>query len=346
MSYCINCGTSESVAQKFCPVCGAASALASTQPGFSGGEARVLVGIDLNPPRQSRWSVLFRFFLWLPLVMVLAVIWLAAFFVVVAAWFSALFTKRVPDGMQRFLTMALRFHANVLAYEFLLIPRWPGITLNQKVNDQVRIEVNHTELRRTAVFFRLILAIPALIVQEAVSLGSYPLLVVMWVWGIVTGQESRALHQALALVLRFSIRYQAYLLLLTPTQPFKGFFGDENESGVNTSATLDANALPTNWRVEKATKVLVVVALILSVPMSALQRTENWGSRCRTSTSTVCTSLASRTPVSVVALAQPTKMATTSATVQYGQPRRLLWAHVSKHNDFAWPRTGSERRGD
>jgi len=37
-------------------------------------------------------------------------------------------------------------------------------------------------LRQTAVFFRFILVFPALIVQEAVSLGSYPLLLVMWVW--------------------------------------------------------------------------------------------------------------------------------------------------------------------
>jgi hypothetical protein len=267
----------------------------------------------------------------------LAVIWLAAFFVVVAAWFTALFTKRVPEDMQRFLTKVLRFHANVLAYEFFLIPRWPGITLNEKVNDQVRIEVDHTELRRSAVFFRLILAIPALIVQEAVSLGSYPLLAVMWVWGIVTGRESRALHQALALVLRFSIRCGAFQLLLTPTQPFRGFFGDENESDVYTSVPLDASALPTHWRVEKSAKVLVVVALILSVPLSALQRSENSALRCHTSTSTSCVSLASRTSDGFVALARPTGMVTTSATVQYGQAPRLLWTYVSKHNDSARP---------
>jgi hypothetical protein len=339
MSYCIKCGTQESVGQKFCPVCGAASASVSAQPGISGGEARVLIALDLNPPRQSRWSVLLRLFLLLPLVFVLVAIWIAAFFVAIAAWFAALFTKRVPDRMQQFLTKALRFHANVLAYEFLLIPRWPGVTFNEKVNDQVRIEVDHTELLRTAVFFRFILAFPALFVQEAVSLGSYPLLVVMWVWGIVTGQESRALHQALALMLRFTVRLGAYLLLLTPTQPFRGFFGDGNDSGANTSATLDTGTLPTNWRVIQSAKVLVVVALILSVPMYAIQRAENSARRCRTSTSPGCTVLAPRVTHSVVALVRPTGSTTTSGTFQYGQARRLLWADVSKHNDSARPRT-------
>jgi hypothetical protein len=324
MSYCIKCGTQEGVGQKFCPVCGAASAIASAPRGFSGREARVLLGINLDPSRQSRWSVLFRFLLLLPLIFVLVAIWIAALCVSVAAWFNALFTGRVPDGMQQFLTKALRFNANFMAYEFLLIPRWPGITLNEKANDQVRIEVDHTELRRTAVFFRAILAIPALIVQEAVSLGMYPLVLVMWVWGIITGREPRALHQALALLLRFTIRVQAYLLLLTPTQPFEGFFGDENLLG-NTYAAPDARTLPTTWMVIKPAKVLVVIALILSVPLYVLQRSEHPVSWCHSSISTGCMSLPSRAPGHVVAVARPIGVTTASATHQDGQPRRLLW---------------------
>jgi hypothetical protein len=147
-------------------------------------------------------------------------------------------------------------------------------------------------------------------------------------------------------MLRYSLRYQAYLVLLTPTQPFKGFFGDENESGSDTSDTHGASTLPTNWRVIKSAKVLVVIALILSVPMYALQRVENSAVNCRNSTSTSCLSLASRAPERFVALAQPISVANISATVRYGQSRRLFWANVSKHNDSARPRTGSERRGD
>jgi hypothetical protein len=324
MSYCINCGTEDAVGQKFCPVCGAASTLASALGGPPGGEARVLVGINLNPPRQSRWSILFRFILLLPLSFVLVAIWVAALFVSIAAWFAALFTKRVPDGTQRFLTKALRFNANVMAYEFLLIPRWPGITLNEKANDQVRIEVDHVELRQTAVFFRFILVFPALIVQEAVSLGSYPLLLVMWVWGIITGREPRALHQALALMIRFTLRLEAYLLLLTPTQPFKGFFGDESDISVYDPVAPDANTLPTLWKVIQPAKVLLVIALILSVPLYALQRHEQSVSWCFSSQSPSCMSLPLPVPDSHVALARPIAVATSIAALSSDPARGLL----------------------
>jgi hypothetical protein len=272
--YCVRCGTQETAGQNFCPVCGAQSvrAPAPARPKGAVGDAKVLVGIDLVPPRQSRWSVLFRVVLLLPLIFVLAAILIAAFFVAVVAWFAALATKRVPEGMQRFLTRALRFHANVLAYQDLLIPRWPGITLNEKARDQVRIEVDRVELRRASVFFRLILALPGLIVAQAVSLGSYPLLLAMWIVGIVTGREPRALHQALALILRYTIRFEAYFFLLTPTQPFQGFLGDEDDIGTSAPLGSDVVPLPTRWSVVKAAKVFVVIALILSAPVYAFQR--------------------------------------------------------------------------
>jgi len=283
VAYCPNCGTQQSENQRYCGVCGAA------QPGPSGfapmpaltevdqsssGAARVLVGLSLDPPRQSRWSVGFRFLLAIPLFFVAWALEFAAFFVVIAAWFAALFVGRVPDGIQRFLTNVLRFYTNLAAYMFLLVGRWPGIVWDGRAGDQATVEVDHVRLRRSAVFFRLLLAIPAGFVSEIVSIGSYPVIFVMWCWGVVAGREPRALHQGVALVLRFQLRLFAYVCLLTPTQPFEGFFGE----GVESVPAPDIDpgvALPTRWFIAKSAKVAMIVMIIIGVPLFAWQSSHN-----------------------------------------------------------------------
>jgi hypothetical protein len=260
------------------------------------GEAQVRIGLSMDPPRQSRWSILFRLVLSFPLFVVALGIVIAAAFVTIAAWFCALITGRVPDDIQRFLTNALRLYANVTAYAFFLTSRWPGISFNPKPNDQVTIDIDHVDLSRWAVFFRYPLLLPANVVGGLLAYGSYPVLSVMWIWGIITGREPRALHQALSLVLRYQIRYQAYVSMMTPTQPFKGFFGDGDvltPQAVTASTSAEASELATavtsgvagsiptvgatatppatspltnRWYVVKGAKVLLVIMLVLSIP--------------------------------------------------------------------------------
>lgn len=250
-------------------------------------EARVLIGLSMDPAQQSRWSVLFRGFLTIPLSIVAVVIGLAAGFMSLVAWFAALFTGRVPDSIQEFLVGALRLYANVLAYAYFLTPRWPGIVFSPKPAQQLSLDVDHVRLRRAAVFFRIILVYPANLVNGLLSLGASPFLVVMWLWGIVAGREPRALHQALALILRYQIRFEAYGTLVTPTQPFRGLFGDgttstpvastppptsppafgSTTSGDSTPAVAAASPMPTLWFVAKASKAIVIIILVLGVPV-------------------------------------------------------------------------------
>ena len=303
MAYCMNCGTEEREDQRFCTVCGAPRAgtsYASPMPPLSregwSGEAQVRLGMSLNPPRQSRWTVLFRFLMAIPLFVFALIIGIAAFFATVAAWFCALFTGRVPDGLQQFLTGALRLYANVGAYFWLLTARWPGFGLDARASDQVTIDVDHVELRRSAVFFRIVLAYPASIVCSVLMLGTYPVLVIVWVAALVSGRAPRTLHQALALVWRFQIRLQAFASLLTPTQPFRGLFGDQDDQNLPGSSATVAGAPtitsqlgtqpidpvmfpeaatmstpttlsppPIRWIVTKAAKSAVIIIVIIGV---------------------------------------------------------------------------------
>lgn len=313
MPYCTNCGTQERDDQRFCVVCGAATSGASTVASMASmasmpalptsewmGEAQVRVGFLMDPPSQSRWTIFLRLFLSLPLLIVAAVINFVAGLFAVGAWFCALITGRVPDDIQRFITNALRLYANVLYYACFLTSRWPGISFNPKPNDQVTLDIDHVNLSRWSVFFRYPLLIPAAIVGGLLFYGSYPVLFVMWFWGTITGREPRPLHQALSLALRFQIRYQAYALIMTPTQPFKGFFGDGRDSisrefaastGVDSSnvaqgapsqdaasavpyastlAAASTSSLASRWYVVKGAKVVLIVMLVLSIPAYVL----------------------------------------------------------------------------
>jgi len=286
MAYCAQCGTLEVEGQKFCAVCGApTSGSASMAPmppltsSAMAGEARVLVGLSLEPPTQARWTILIRLILVIPLGFVAFFIGIGALFAAIGAWFASLVVGRVPDSLQTFMTGALRLYANILAYAFLLTSRWPGLVFDEGGHDQVSLSIDHVPLNRVAVFFRLIMAIPGSIVSGVLSLGAYPILFVMWVVGIVTGREPRAFHQAVALVFRFQIRFQAYAYLLTPTQPFLGLMGDGDGDAVTVSSPavtsgpeLATSSLPTTWLIAKNARNLTVAIIMLGVVLYVFQR--------------------------------------------------------------------------
>jgi hypothetical protein len=285
MAYCAQCGTLEVEGQKFCGVCGAptsgSTSIAPMPPLTSTemrGEAGVRVGIALEPPLQVRWTILIRLILTLPLLVAAFFVGVAAFFATIASWFASLFLGRVPDGLQTFVTGNVRLYANVLAYAFLLTSRWPGLVFEEGAHDQVSLAIDHVSLNRAAVFFRVVLAIPGSLVSVVLSLGSYPFLIVMWVWGLLSGRETEALHQALALVLRYQIRFQAYAYLLTPTQPFRGLVGDGDASvAMSTPNTSDSalpatSSLPTTWLIAKNARTVLVIIIVVGLVLYVFQR--------------------------------------------------------------------------
>jgi hypothetical protein len=188
------------------------------------GPAPVLVSFA-PPAQQSRLTIAFRLLLAIPHVIILWALGIAAEVVVVIGWFAALFMGSLPEWAHTFLTGVLRWQVRVYAYTFFLTGKYPPFSLEDEPYP-VRLVTARTRLNRFAVFFRLILVIPAGIVAGVASYGLAVLAFFCWLIALILGRLPDSLHQALGAILRLQIRYYGYFGMVTGEYPWWGLFGD------------------------------------------------------------------------------------------------------------------------
>ncbi|HEY9371104.1 DUF4389 domain-containing protein [Streptomyces sp.] len=225
--------------------------------GVDSGEWRPALDVPA-PGRQRRWTVLLRWLLLLPQFIVVALLSLAAFFVTIAGWFSALVLGRLPDPIASFLGSVLAYQTRVSASSTLLVDRYPPFAFDAP-EYPVQIELRRTPLNRLAVFFRLILVIPAAIISSLAMSGWFTICWVFWLIGIILGRLPEPVFGATAAVVRYRMRLSAYMMLLTPVYP-KGILGDEPAS-----AAEQAYSATRPLVLDTAAKVLVWVFLLLGL---------------------------------------------------------------------------------
>ncbi|MGC0314038.1 DUF4389 domain-containing protein [Kitasatospora acidiphila] len=210
-----------------------------------------------EPGRQRRLTVLLRWLILIPHLIVVWVLSIAAFFAAIVGWFAALLTAQLPAPIARYLSNFLGYDARLTVSLFLLIDRYPPFSLRQPPEYPVRIEVRPGQLNRAAVFFRLILMIPAAIISGFLGAGWLVLAFFIWLWTLITARLPRPLFEATAALVRYRMRFIAYSLMLTSAYP-KRLFGDPPTDEPPQSATRPL-------LVGMAGKVLLVVFLILGL---------------------------------------------------------------------------------
>jgi Domain of unknown function (DUF4389) len=177
---------------------------------------RLIVNDDLQ---RTRLTVLFRLILAIPLVL-----WFLLWFVIaelasVVNWFATLFMGRSPEGLHNFLATFLRYGTHVRAYVFLIANPYPGFT-GKLGSYPVDLEVDPPQPQnRWTVFFRLILAIPALFLTNILSSLSNLLGIFSWFIALVTGRVPEGIRNFAALALRIEVQTYGYLLLVTGRYP-------------------------------------------------------------------------------------------------------------------------------
>ncbi|MET8628724.1 DUF4389 domain-containing protein [Kitasatospora sp. NPDC004669] len=174
---------------------------------------------------QNRWTVLLRALLLIPQFVVVWALSVVAFFVTVIGWFGALVLGRLPGFVADYLTAFVPYETRVTAYLMLTVDRYPPFRFRTP-DYPVQVGLRPGELNRLAVLFRIILVIPASIVQGLVYAGWWTVSFIIWFVVLVLGRMPQSLYEATAAILRYRMRYVAYLVMLSSAYP-KRLFGEE-----------------------------------------------------------------------------------------------------------------------
>jgi hypothetical protein len=176
---------------------------------------RLVVTDDLQ---RTRLTVFFRLILAIPCLLWLALWSVIAWLAWIVNWFATLFTAQSPDGLHNFLASYVRFATHLRAYALLIADPWPGFTGSSDYPIDLEIDPPQRQNRWT-VFFRGILAIPALFLVNILNNLSNLLALFSWFIALFTGRVPEGLRNFAALALRIEMQTYAYVLLLTGRYP-------------------------------------------------------------------------------------------------------------------------------
>lgn len=138
--------------------------------------------------------------------------------VAVIAWFAILFTGRYPSGLWKLVAFYLRWRVRAMAYTSLLCDEYPPFGDGEYPATLVLTEPSAPR-DRLSVAFRLILAIPQVIVIWALSIAWVVTTIVAWFSILLTDEYPASLYNFGVGVLRWNTRVEAYLLLLHDQYP-------------------------------------------------------------------------------------------------------------------------------
>ena len=175
----------------------------------------LIVSDDL---KRSRLTVFFRLLLAIPHFILVSLWSFVAGLAVIVAWFAALVTGRVPDGLHNFLAAFLRYSTRVTGYVFLLANPYPPFSSGGTYPVDVRIDPPEQQSRLT-VFFRLLLAVPALFLVYVFRLVNQIVAFLGWFYCLATGRMNEGMRNLSAWLLRYEVQTYAYVGLLTGRYP-------------------------------------------------------------------------------------------------------------------------------
>jgi Domain of unknown function (DUF4389) len=170
--------------------------------------------------RRSRLTVFFRLILLIPLAIWLYIYEFVAGIAIIIAWFAIVITGRYPRGLYDFVAGFNRELALVTAYGALLCDPYPPFFGNDNPDYPVRMHfmpLDHYSRLKT--FFRIILAIPIVILRWVITLLLEIAAIAAWFVIVILGRMPRGLFDVMALANSYVARSDAYLFLLTETYP-------------------------------------------------------------------------------------------------------------------------------
>jgi Domain of unknown function (DUF4389) len=176
---------------------------------------QVVVTDDL---KRNRLTVFFRPLLAIPHFFVLVLWSIVAEIAIIIAWFAALITGRVPTGLHNFIGAWLRYVTHVYAYIGILADPYPPFSGSETYPVDLQIAPPEPQ-SRLKTFFRILLAIPALIIAGVLRYLGGAVAVIGWFAALFLGRMPKGLRDVGCWTLRVDQQTYAYTSLLTDKYP-------------------------------------------------------------------------------------------------------------------------------
>lgn len=166
------------------------------------------------PEKADRLTTFFRLIVIIPISIVLSLIYYAAGYLFFAVLLMILFRKKYPRWWFEWNLGLTRFAMRVTSYMMLLTHEYPSTDDLQSV----RLELVYPDtenLGRGMPLVKWLLAIPHWFVLYFLMIGVFVVTVIAWFAILFTGRYPQGMFDFVVGVLRWSLRVQAYAVLLT-----------------------------------------------------------------------------------------------------------------------------------
>jgi len=185
----------------------------------------------------------------IPWVIVSVLYGFAAILAAFAAWFALMFTGRYPEGLYNFVSGFVRFYARFNGWFYLLTDEWPAFNGRPDDSYPIRLAIPapQEEYSRLKTFFRLIHAIPVLLISYVMNILVQVMGVIALVVLVFTAKLPEWVYKPLRAGTAYQAKACAYFLFLTEEWP--PFWTEEADEaprlGIGTSESLSPETAPT-----------------------------------------------------------------------------------------------------
>lgn len=196
-------------------------------------EKKYPVSLDIDYSGKSdRLTAFFRLILIIPIFIILLLIsggtsesgemneysnWSVAVggLIVIPTMLMILFRQKYPKWWFNFNLELTKFATRVLAYLFLLRDEYPSTDEEQAVHIDIKYPDVEKDLTNWMPLVKWFLAIPHVIVLCFMWIGAVIAIVIAWFAILFTGTHPKGIHEFIVGVMRWSLRVEAFAILLT-----------------------------------------------------------------------------------------------------------------------------------
>jgi hypothetical protein len=180
---------------------------------------------------QNRATTFFRIILAIPWLIVAFFYYIAVAITHFIAWVAIIILGRYPEGLYNFNSGMVRFFVRTSAWVYLQTDEWPPFGIADDPNYPIRVNFapRAEHQSRLKAFFRIILALPMLVVAYGVSYAHMWIAVIAWLTIVFRGYLPEQLNTAMTFCNSFYARVYGYIVFVTDDYPP---IGEEKAKGV------------------------------------------------------------------------------------------------------------------